>query len=459
MKSAKFLLIIINILFLMSCNQNPTSKENTDLITIMTVAPGHFHAALIQKYMYPQVDSKFFVYAPEGPEVQDYLSRIDAYNSRSENPTRWKENLYLGDDFFQKMLDQKPGNLVTLAGNNKDKTEYIYECINNGLHVLSDKPMAIEPGDFNLLKETYILAKKKNVLLYDIMTERFEVTTILQRAFSQQEEIFGKLQIGSIEEPAISKESVHHFLKIISGIPLKRPPWVFDIEQEGEAIADVGTHLVDLIQWEAFPGEMIDYKKDIEILDSKRWTTDLTKEQFKTATGLENYPSYLQQYVDNEILKTIANSSVNYTLKGVHAKVSVEWKLKAPEGAGDTHYSIMRGTISDLIIKQGKEEGYKPTLYIKSADEKNLEILEKNMDLFINNDLNEEYPELTIDKIETGYWRLNIPGKYHVGHEAHFAQVTRQFLKYMEAGEIPEIEIVNMLAKYYTTTKAVEMAK
>ena len=29
----------------------------------------------------------------------------------------------------------------------------------------------------------------------------------------------------------------------------------------------------------------------------------------------------------------------------------------------------------------------------------------------------------------------------------------------MEEGEIPEIEIVNMLAKYYTTTKAVEMAK
>lgn len=443
----------------MSCKQNSTTKENTDLLTIMTVAPGHFHASLIQKYMYPQIDSKFFVYAPDGPEVQDYLSRIDAYNSRSEDPTVWEQNLYLGDDFFEKMLDQKPGNLVTLAGNNKKKTEYIYECIKNGLNVLADKPMAIEPSDFELLKEAYSLAKENDVLLYDIMTERFEVTTILQREFSQREEIFGKLQIGSIEEPAISKESVHHFLKVISGIPLKRPPWVFDIEQQGEAIADVGTHLVDLIQWEAFPGELIDYEKDIEILNSKRWATDLTKEQFKTSTGLDKYPSYLEQYVENEILKTVANSLVNYTLKGVHAKVSVEWKLKAAEGGGDTHFSIMRGSFCDLIIKQGEEEGYIPTLYIKSVDENNSEILEKNINIFINNDLNDEYSGLTIDKIETGYWRLNIPGIYHVGHEAHFAQVTRKFLKYMEEGEIPEIEVVNMLAKYYTTTKAVEMAK
>ena len=144
MKNAKLLFIIINILFLMSCKQNSTTKENTDLLTIMTVAPGHFHASLIQKYMYPQIDSKFFVYAPDGPEVQDYLSRIDAYNSRSEDPTVWEQNLYLGDDFFEKMLDQKPGNLVTIAGNNKENTEYIYECIKNGLNVLADKPMAIE---------------------------------------------------------------------------------------------------------------------------------------------------------------------------------------------------------------------------------------------------------------------------------------------------------------------------
>jgi hypothetical protein len=32
--------------------------------------------------------------------------------------------------------------------------------------------------------------------------------------------------------------------------------------------------------------------------------------------------------------------------------------------SGDTHYSQMRGTKASLIIKQGKEQGYKPVVYI-----------------------------------------------------------------------------------------------
>ncbi len=443
----------------MSCDRNPQKTENTYPISIMALDPGHFHAALIQKYMYPQVDSQVYVYAPNGPEVQDYLSRIDAYNSRTEDPTKWSNNIYLGEDFFKKMLDQKPGNLVTLAGNNKDKTEYIYKCIENGLNVLADKPMAINTLDFDLLKDAYRLAGENGVLLYDIMTERFEITTILQKAFSQEKDIFGRLQKGSIDNPAITKESVHHFLKVISGIPLQRPPWFFDVEQEGEAIADVGTHLVDLIQWEAFPDEMIDYENDIEILHSRRWATKLSNEDFNTATGLDNYPLYLKQYVENDTLLAISNSSFSYKLKDIHARVSVEWKLKAPEGAGDTHYSIMRGTLSELIIKQGEEENYKPVLYLKATDKNNAAILKQNIERFINESLMENYTGITLEKMDTGYWRLNIPNEYRIGHEAHFGQVMQQFLKYMEEGQIPEIEVVNMLAKYYTTTQAVEMGR
>lgn len=459
MTGRKFLVVLINLLLLFSCRQDPSSTKNSNMITIMTVAPGHFHAALVQKYMYPQVDSQFFVFAPEGPELQNYLAMIESYNSRTEDPTNWEANIYTGKDFLKKMLDQKPGNLVTLAGNNRNKTEYIYKCIDNKLNVLSDKPMAIDSSDFTLLKDAFSLAEKNGVLLYDIMTERFEITTILQRKFSQQEKIFGKLRIGSIKEPAITKESVHHFRKTISGIPLQRPPWFFDVEQEGEAIADVGTHLVDLIQWEAFPEETIDYKKDIEILNASRWTTKLSGEQFKNITGLNNYPPYLEKYVENKFLNVFANSSVDYKLKGVFAHISVEWKYEAPEGAGDTHFSIMRGTLSDLIIKQGKYEGYKPTLYIKPTDKKNTELLEKNIIQFINTTLNEHHPGITAEWINSGYWRLKIPDKYRLGHEAHFAQVTRQFLNYLENGQIPEREVANMLAKYYTTTSAVSMSK
>ena len=83
--------------------------------------------------------------------------------------------------------------------------------------MLADKPMIISPEDFPALEAAFTTAKEKGVLLYDIMTERFEVTTILQKLLSQRKEIFGSLITGSKDNPAVTKISVHHFSKIVSG--------------------------------------------------------------------------------------------------------------------------------------------------------------------------------------------------------------------------------------------------
>ena len=81
------------------------------------------------------------------------------------------------------------------------------------------------------------------------------------------------------------------------------------------------------------------------------------------------------------------NGEINYTLRGVHAKTSVTWNYKAPEGTGDTHYSIMRGTKANLVIRQGAEEKYQPTLYIepftKDADYEKV-LMEKIKEVFAN---------------------------------------------------------------------------
>ena len=58
-----------------------------------------------------------------------------------------------------------------------------------------------------------------------------------------------------------------------------------------------------------------------------------------------------------------------------------------------------------------------------------------------------------------GEFRLAIPEMYRVGHEAHFAEVTRQFFAYLaDPKSLPAWEKPNMLAKYYVSTKGVEMA-
>ena len=424
-------------------------------VKLMTLDPGHFHASLLQKSMYEQVDSTVYVFAPEGPDVQDYLNTVNGFNNRAENPTHWVEKVYTGSDYFERMLAEKPGNVMVTAGNNAKKTEYILHSVEAGINVLADKPMVITPEEFPMLEKAFEVAKQNNVLLYDIMTERHEITTILQRELSKIPEVFGQLQTGTPENPAITKESVHHFFKYVAGNPIKRPAWFFDVSQQGEGIVDITTHLVDLIQWEAFP-EVILNKEDVQVISAKHWPTELTPEMFNRVTRLDSFPAFLQKDIENGLLKTYCNGEINYTLKEVHAKVSVIWNYEAPEGTGDTHYSVMRGSLCNVIIKQGQEENYLPTLYIEAPLETKTNGFEENLKKAVNQDLAQTYPGISLLKIKSNLWTIDIPQKYKVGHEAHFAQVTEKYLQYLIDGKLPEWEVPNMIVKYYTTTEGMK---
>ncbi len=438
-----------------------SSKPTDEMTHLITLDPGHFHAALVQKTMFDGVDSVVHVYAPEGPDLQMHLDRINGYNTRAENPTHWKEEVYRGADYLDKMIaDQASANkaktVVVMAGNNRLKTDYIQKTINAGFNVLADKPMAINAGNFDKLKNAFATAEKNKVLLYDIMTERYEITTMLQRAFSMQEAVFGTLEKGTPENPAVTKESVHHFYKNVSGSILTRPAWFMDVEQQGEGIVDVTTHLVDLVQWECFPEQTLDYTKDISLTTARRWTTDMTRSQFSAITKLNEFPDYLKKdVVKDSVLKVFCNGEINYQIKGVHAKVSVIWAYKAPEGTGDTHYSIMRGTKANLIIRQGAEEKYKPTLYIEPANgNKDLDASLKSTIAAIQ----KEFPGVDVKKNAKGY-EVVVPEKYKEGHEAHFGRVAEKYLQYLKEGKLPAWEVPNMLTKYYTTTQALKLAK
>jgi len=437
--------------FMYSCSTQKTSY-NEGKIKLITLDPGHFHAALVQKSRYDDIDTNVFVYAPYGEDVNGHLNRIEAYNNRADQPTNWNEIVYTGVDYFEKMLADKKGNVVVLAGNNKKKTEYIKASVEAGFNVLSDKPMAITGDDFRLLEECFEMANRKGLLVYDMMTERSEITTILQRELSLDKDLFGVLEKGSRENPAITKESVHHFYKYVSGAALKRPAWFFDTDQQGEGITDVTTHLVDLIQWECFPEQIIDYLNDIEIVGARRWATPVTPAAFREITSLNGYPEYLSKYIKDSTLYVNANGAFDYKLKGVFARVSVIWNFKAPEGTGDTHYSTLRGTKANLIIRQGKDQNFKPALYIEPVDPNDTLTIRRSIIKIQQN-----YPGVEIKKSGSA-WEVIIPEKYKVSHEEHFAQVTERFLQYIKKGKLPDWEVPNMLAKYYTTTQALNFA-
>jgi predicted dehydrogenase len=428
----------------------------TNEVRLITLDPGHFHAGLVQKFMYPQVSPVVHVYAPAGEDLQEHLKRIQGFNTRPDQPTRWEEKVYTGSDFLERMLREKAGNVVVLAGNNARKTEYINRSVSAGFNVLADKPMAITPADFDLLRQAFTRAAANKVLLYDIMTERYEIASILQRELARMPDLFGTLEKGAPEQPAVVMESVHHFFKEVAGNSLTRPAWFYDVRQQGEAIPDVGTHLVDSVQWLCFPDQALDWRKDVKVREARRWPTPLTPEQFKRSTGLDHYPEFLKKDIGPDgALEVYANGEVAYTLRGVHAKVSALWKFEAPPGAGDTLYALVRGTRCNLLIKQGAEQNYKPALFAENNSAAAPQF-EQTLRAAVAR-LNAQWPGLDVKPADAA-WEIIIPDKYRVGHEQHFAQVTGKFLRFLAEGNLPGWEVPNMMAKYYTTTEACRLS-
>src|SRR5690554_6292209 len=112
--------VLIASVLIMSCiNQNKkemveernnfTGQEGE--IKLVVVDPGHFHASLLQKFSQEQINDSVYVYAPEGDELNQYLASIESYNNRPDNPTTWKEIVYTGNDFINKLLNEKKGNV------------------------------------------------------------------------------------------------------------------------------------------------------------------------------------------------------------------------------------------------------------------------------------------------------------------------------------------------------------
>src|SRR5450432_1768790 len=223
--------------------------------------------------MYAGVSKRVAVYAPLGPDLMAHLNRIARFNLRSESPTCWELNVQTAPDFLERMLADRPGNIVVLSGRNRAKIERIRASLDAGLQVLADKPWIIRPEDLPELDGALATAAHKGLIAYDIMTERFEVTSLLQRELVNDAEVFGSILPGSAEVPTVFMESVHYILKLVAGAPNLRPVWFFDVAEQGEALADVGTHLVDLVQWTLFPGIAIDYGSEIQVLAASRWPT------------------------------------------------------------------------------------------------------------------------------------------------------------------------------------------
>src|SRR5262245_59733107 len=106
-------------------------------VRLLTLDPGHFHAALVQMEMYPGVQARVHVYGPLGPDLLAHLQRLVGFNSRRDRPTAWEVEVHAGPDFRERFAAELPGNVVVLSGRNRDKIGYLEAAVGAGLHVLA----------------------------------------------------------------------------------------------------------------------------------------------------------------------------------------------------------------------------------------------------------------------------------------------------------------------------------
>jgi predicted dehydrogenase len=426
-------------------------------VRFMIVDPGHFHAGLVQKEMYPGVATRVDVFAPLGPDLLDHLNRIAAFNRRAERPTSWEVEVHTSPDFFERMLREPPGNVVILSGRNRTKIDRIVRSVGAGLNVLADKPWILKSEDLPRLEQALADADAKGRVAYDIMTERFEVTNNLQRALVNDKGTFGEIQRGSVAEPAVYMESVHYLKKVVAGVPNIRPPWFFDTSEQGEGLNDIGTHLVDLVQWTLFPNQALN-RTDVEVHAGQRWPTVIPEAEFRSVTNTPKFPESLADAVKDGKLEYYANTLVSYALRGIHTKLNVIWDWETPPGGGDTHYAFYRGSRSKIEVRQTRADRYQPQLYIVP----NTPALKADVLAAVRSkvaSLQSDYPGIAVT--DHGHdIRIDIPDKFRVGHEAHFAEVTTSFLKYLRnKGTLPAWERPNMVTKYLVTTKGTELSR
>lgn len=120
--------------------------------TLAVLDPGHFHAALTLGARHPAVRDDLVVYAPKGPELDDFLALIDAFNQRGVEPTAWRVEVRAGDRSLERLVADRPGDLVVLAGRNDRKPATIRRLHDAGFHVLADKPWMAGPDGLDDLR-------------------------------------------------------------------------------------------------------------------------------------------------------------------------------------------------------------------------------------------------------------------------------------------------------------------
>ncbi len=381
---------------------------------LLFLDPGHFHATLTLRQPNPRVADEIVVYAPDGPERRDFLALVERFNTRG---TRWRVDVVTCADPLERLVTDRRGDVVVLAGKNGGKARTMRRLHDAGFHVLADKPWLVEPGDLHDIHAC--LAGEP--LAIEIMTGRHDVPArLLQRLFTTPD------VVG--EPAALEMGSVHHLEKLVDGTPLRRPWWFFDVRVQGRGIVDIPTHLVDRAQW-LVAGTP-------RLVSARSWTTPVPGDAFRRITGESRFPPELAPLVEDDVLGYECNAELAFEIGGVTVKAGARWEVAS---GSDTSLLVARGTRGEVRLEQSARTDHRRTLTVDARDRHAVdEVIRASQG---------EFPGVHAEARD-GQLEIIVPTGLDGGHETHFPVVLDQLLKAIDDHHWPADVAARTRAKY-----------
>ncbi len=135
---------------------------------------------------------------------------------------------------YRKMLEEVRPELVSIATESGSHAEIALYCINLGIHVIIEKPMAMSMED---AEEIIRLSKEKEVKVSACHQNRFNLAVQKMRNALEQGR-FGKLSHGSIHVRWNRNQEYY-----------RQAPWRGTWAQDGGALMNQCIHGIDLLRW------------------------------------------------------------------------------------------------------------------------------------------------------------------------------------------------------------------
>jgi predicted dehydrogenase len=407
--------------------------------TLLFLDPGHFHAALTLRVPQARAADEIFVYAREGAELRDFLALVDRFNRRTPDGTRWRPVVTTSDDPLGRLIDERRGDVVVLAGKNGGKARTL-RCLHEaGFHVLADKPWLVDPADLADIRASL----DGWPLAAEIMTGRHDVAAGLARKLVGTPALFGAFREDA---PAIEQESVHHLEKLVDGAPLRRPWWYFDVRVQGSGPVDITTHVVDQAQWLAGDDEASPV-----LLSARAWSTPVPAEAFRRITGAAGFPRELTPFVAGDTLSYRCNSELVYRIGRLAASASTRWNLAPSPGGADSSRTVAHGTRADVRMEQSERTGYRRKVFVESRAEA-ADVAQALRDTVAG--WQGELPGLAVAPAGTNAYEVIVPAALDGGHETQFARVLDGVLRIVDEGRWPATLVQRTLGKYALLAEA-----